>query len=568
MTKRTSGIENRLRQNRRAWIAFALIALFFALHTHQFLRFDVRDSFCHDAYYTPGVVAAFTAGDIAPVFEFSAYPPGYQVLLYLAGGDAPTAYRLKMAFLPLFLLSLLAVFLIGRDLAGPGVGLVAAFLVGAMPGRIETLHKLTPATPTFGFSLLALFLAVHLGTRGRRGGLGAWLGLGVCLAAAVLTHPIALVYAPICAAVLVSFFLVDRARDSKRFALGSLLAGGAFALLAGPWLLDYFHNSFGNYGRAAVDASLPGVLPRLLANLHHFLSADLISLLGVPRLFQVAVFFAPPSLLAFVWLRDRGAADLFKTAAYLGAGWLVFLAWALTARLDNQFPMWSSYYGVFVPVALALAHRALLRPAEKPLPSPSRRLVFGALVFLPVTFAMAFLLYLPVASLAGPASDDWQATDALFFRHRQAQLRIARDQGLFSLTEKDTCARLADAVAADSPGLADLSFVRVAADASATLRAEPFSRLEQSSTVCPRGDLTLSLLFSGVKLAAGAPARTIVFMPLAAEQAKPAAAMALVWRDVLPLFPAQHLVAAVLPREPAARAGKAPPAVFLVLRPR
>jgi uncharacterized membrane protein len=148
--------------------------------------------------------------------------PGYFVVTALWGrlfGVEPAAVRSLSAAASLLGLALL--FVLGRDLGGVrDVGLAAAALAAVSPLHLRYAHEARP------YALwIATLLGCALATRRAavRGTLGAWLGCGVLLAAALMVQPLTILALP--ALAVAGDGCGDARRTVRRFGVATLGAG-------------------------------------------------------------------------------------------------------------------------------------------------------------------------------------------------------------------------------------------------------------------------------------------------------------------------------------------------------
>lgn len=121
----------------------------------------------------------------------STYSPGLPLfvagLYYITGGVHLELARVVLALAGAA--SVLLTYLLGRRLAGPGAGLLAAGVMAVYPALLE-YQGLLLSEPLAAFllvaGLLAFFSAIE---RKRGGGLGVWAGAGALFAALALVRP-------------------------------------------------------------------------------------------------------------------------------------------------------------------------------------------------------------------------------------------------------------------------------------------------------------------------------------------------------------------------------------------
>jgi 4-amino-4-deoxy-L-arabinose transferase-like glycosyltransferase len=167
----------------------------------------------HQRFSLPGSASPYDWSPGAPLFYASIY--------YATGGVHPGAVRLVVALLGA--LTIVLVYLIGRRLAGPIAGLVAAGLLAIYPVTIFFTGKLMSeplATLTLAGAVLSFFWA---GDRGRHK--LAWAVPGVLLGLTALARPEYLAF-------VVVFALIALFRGGL---LAALVLAVAFALPIVPW---------------------------------------------------------------------------------------------------------------------------------------------------------------------------------------------------------------------------------------------------------------------------------------------------------------------------------------------
>ena len=162
----------------------------------------------------------------APIFYAGVY--------YLTGGVHPDLARAAVAVLGA--LMVLFVYLLGRRLAGPGVGIGAALLAAIYPAFIDNAEQFV-SEPIAAFTLSGAVLGIFWAADAARS-TWAWLLPGVLLGATALTRPEYLMFAGILGLVV----LVKMARDRGiKLGVASLaLFVGAFVLVLAPWTIRNF----------------------------------------------------------------------------------------------------------------------------------------------------------------------------------------------------------------------------------------------------------------------------------------------------------------------------------------
>ena len=159
----------------------------------------------------------------APIF--------YAGIYHLTGGVHEDLARAAVALLGA--LMVLFVYLLGRRLAGPGVGVGAALLAAIYPTFIDNAEQFV-SEPIAAFTLSGAVLGILWAADPGRT-TWAWLVPGLLLGATALTRPEYLMFAGILGLVV----LVKMARDrGLKLGVASLaLFVGAFVMVLAPWTL-------------------------------------------------------------------------------------------------------------------------------------------------------------------------------------------------------------------------------------------------------------------------------------------------------------------------------------------
>jgi 4-amino-4-deoxy-L-arabinose transferase-like glycosyltransferase len=162
----------------------------------------------------------------APIF--------YAGIYYVTGGVHEELARAVVAFLGG--LMVLIVYLLGRRLAGPAVGVGAALLAAIYPAFIDNAEQFL-SEPLAAFTLSAAVLATFWAADPGRT-TWAWLVPGALLGATALTRPEYLMFAGILGLVV----LIKMARDrGLRLGVASVaLFVGAFLCVLAPWTVRNF----------------------------------------------------------------------------------------------------------------------------------------------------------------------------------------------------------------------------------------------------------------------------------------------------------------------------------------
>jgi 4-amino-4-deoxy-L-arabinose transferase-like glycosyltransferase len=155
----------------------------------------------------------------------------YAGVYYLTGGVHPDAARGAVALLGA--LMVLLVYLIGRRLGGPVVGLVAAGLAAIYPTFIDNNEQFV-SEPIAAFTLAASVVG-FLWASDRARSPWAWLVPGMFLGATALTRPEYLIFGVIFG--LLVLVKMWRERGVRIGVLAAVLFVGAFALVLAPWTI-------------------------------------------------------------------------------------------------------------------------------------------------------------------------------------------------------------------------------------------------------------------------------------------------------------------------------------------
>jgi hypothetical protein len=158
----------------------------------------------------------------------------YAGVYHLTGGVDPERARIAVALLGAAMI--LLIYLLGRRLGGPAVGVIAAFLAAIYPAFLDNTGQLL-SEPIAAFTLVAAVLSfLWASDDGRR--LGAWLVPGAFLGATALTRP---EYLPFVALFgLIALVRVGRRRSWRLGLASSALIVGAFCAVLAPWTIRNF----------------------------------------------------------------------------------------------------------------------------------------------------------------------------------------------------------------------------------------------------------------------------------------------------------------------------------------
>jgi 4-amino-4-deoxy-L-arabinose transferase-like glycosyltransferase len=223
-------------RTRPRWIAPVLAIAFLArLAAALTIEVDPRRTWTFDMSWYDRVARSLLAGkgvvgwDGAPT---AAWPPGYPLLLalvYSVSGNSLLAAKVCNALLETA--SVLVTFLIGRELARPRAGLLAAAILAVFPGHV-LFSPLILSEALFGFLFcIALWVFLRL-NRDDRAAVGRWSGFGVLLGAMSLVRGIAVVLLP---AFMLAWLVEGVPRRVTAWRTMAAAIGIAVALV--PWTL-------------------------------------------------------------------------------------------------------------------------------------------------------------------------------------------------------------------------------------------------------------------------------------------------------------------------------------------
>lgn len=160
---------------------------------------------------------------VAPFFHAGVY--------VVTGGVNPEAGLVAVALLGAAMV--LLVYLLGRRLGGPAVGLLGALLAAVYPAFVDNSEQIL-SEPIAAFTLTAAVLGfLWAGDPGRR--TWAWIVPGAMLGLTALARPEYLMFALFLG--LIALVRVARRRDVRVGVLAAALFVGAFALVLAPWTL-------------------------------------------------------------------------------------------------------------------------------------------------------------------------------------------------------------------------------------------------------------------------------------------------------------------------------------------
>jgi hypothetical protein len=339
------------------------------------------------------------------------YPPLISCaagILYFAFPVSPaTAQAVMLAFLGV---GMLAVYGIGRDVADPATGLLAAFFLGTAPFVVHSLLNFQLDLPLMAMVALALFGLLRSEVFSRPG----WtLGLGLIWGFGLLTKPTFPVYA--LAPVLWTIGLAARSRARGRRLVWLVPAAVIAAAVAFPWYsLRLFSLPFQLLNRSFTFAEREGQSPTLSST----------ALLYYPTVFPTQFGFL--AVLAFL----GGLLVLWRVREHRAVLWVAAITpFVVLTLIRNKNFRYSLPALAAAAVVAALGVRAL--------PAMPRRIVVGACVVLgalQVTLT-AFLLPalpsvpglpIPVVIPYPPSRADWQHARILEDIARASDGRPAR----------------------------------------------------------------------------------------------------------------------------------------------
>jgi hypothetical protein len=264
------------------------------------------------------------------------------------GTFGASRFNLRASNLPFLLLLVGGTWLLGRELGGDRLGVLAAFVVGNLPIVLNMSRKFFFHFHAAALAPLGLYLAVRLIRSGDVDRRGLWAAFGLWQALRLYVHPVTLgdTFLTLSATACLVVFLSWRDGASLRPALaGAALAVGLFLFVGGPYL---------GYG-PGVFGDLPYALPRYLGHRTNLL--------------EVGLFSSPLAVasLAFDLAREVVWMHVFPvTAALLLAGLICLVGLGLDAgsalRGDRRRSAATLLLGFVVvaqvpPMMLAVANR-------------------------------------------------------------------------------------------------------------------------------------------------------------------------------------------------------------------
>ncbi|GAB4459745.1 MAG: hypothetical protein Kow0031_39600 [Anaerolineae bacterium] len=225
LTAVTSPQPNSRRNNALFWLGLLGALLYAAWVNHAFADFPniTVDETAHLMW-----LRLIQAG-FEPYREvYITYPPVFPLYLQLSWWLSPSSTGLCWSFFGYAALSVVAVGLIARQVAGPLAGVAAAFFMAVTLGPCHILAEL----PSITGSLFAVWLAMLYRDSGRR-----WLLplSGASLALSLLTKIQSPFIAPLIGFILLAAAVQpgDRVINWRRFFVDALLWGGALAAVIG-----------------------------------------------------------------------------------------------------------------------------------------------------------------------------------------------------------------------------------------------------------------------------------------------------------------------------------------------
>jgi 4-amino-4-deoxy-L-arabinose transferase-like glycosyltransferase len=231
-------VDDEGRTFRRTLIAIVLVGL--AIRVAYVLAFRQHEPLEGDSihYHVGAILLADGEGFIAPlaavkgvIFEAADHPPLYLLWLTLpslVGIDGPVAHMLWTCLLGSA--SVVVIGLVGREVAGPRVGLIAAGLAAIYPNiwsHDGMLLSESMAIFTVALVLLLAYRYWHQPSPARI----LWLGVACGLAA--LSRPELLLLVPF---VLLPLVLITRTIDLGRKLRWLAVGGAATAVVLAPWV--------------------------------------------------------------------------------------------------------------------------------------------------------------------------------------------------------------------------------------------------------------------------------------------------------------------------------------------
>jgi len=303
----------------------------------------------------------------------SANPPLYYLWLVppyevASGGDLfDRVSAMRLASVPFLLLTVTAAWLLAGVVFGPNrpLQLAAASVPALLPMVTFISASITPDSLLYALSGLVLWLGARLITG--RGGLRDVAAIGAVAALAVVTKATSYALLP-AVAIAVLTYALRAAGGRRRVALTLVLAGVAFATVAGPWYVTARLEDRPASGQLAGSAPASAVdyrefgsyvwqyyLPRLPFQARN-------GALG--RYPQAYETWFKQSVGAFGWLETRWPGTVYAALFVLAALILAAALVALVRRRRELDPMLLVFFAAAVVTLLAGLHWNEYRLAE------------------------------------------------------------------------------------------------------------------------------------------------------------------------------------------------------------
>jgi len=394
----------------------ALLGLVLAVAAGAMLAFgllDRRDPNDHDGFYSNELIEqvgeyqrAETAAERRTILKDEAlwlgtYPPvGRVAMVWTLGTFGTSRAAFRLSNLPFIVLLAFGTWLLGRELGGPRVGLLAAALVIAVPTMVVHSRKFAP--PWFSAALTPLtwaLLLLALRLEGRRGWAAA-VAAGLVQGLRCYTHPIVYPDVGMSSALVVLWAAGGWWRDRTRarlLAIARVGAAGALALLLASHILGW--------GPLGLPPEYS--FPRYQASRSHVLTGGLSAsaLLGAAslgvrswfhmHLMPVGFVLAAVGLVAALRRSLLGAPGHDRAAARML--WLAILAQIPLALMTISRGTFTSDWMQLIPGACVLAAWGVFGPGG-PAPRAAKAWGGGAVAH------SAGVLVLPlVLSFVGPS---------------------------------------------------------------------------------------------------------------------------------------------------------------------
>jgi len=331
---------------RREAFLLSLIVLLALGSLALFSAQDRRDPNDHDNYYADEILPALTdyadpehSGGRSAVLareflERGSYPPLARVSLLATLGELGVSRAVfRGANLPFLLLLVLGTWLLGRQLGGARVGLLAALLVVGIPSMLNHSRKFAPPWHAAALTPLTWALLLLAARLKGRGAWGAAVAAGFLQGARAYTHPIVYPDIAVSSLAVLAWSGTRYWRAREPAALKSVLrvaAAGGLALLLSSHVLGWeLLGSEPNYSFNKYQASRAHIVGG---------GIDAAALLSAAMLYLREWFTMHLLPTGFILALVGGLACLYRAArGPHNEGWE--LACVLTAALVIQAPL-------------------------------------------------------------------------------------------------------------------------------------------------------------------------------------------------------------------------------------